>query len=671
MKREIRKLLVANRGEIASRIFRTCDAMGIATVAVYSDADADLPFVRHAGEAFRLGPPPARDSYLRIDRILEAATATGADAVHPGFGFLAENDAFAQAVIDAGLVWVGPRPDAIRAMGLKREAKLTAERAGVPVIPGYSGEAQHLAAFEEAARTIGFPLLLKASAGGGGKGMRIVRSAAELAAAWESARREAESAFGNPTLIVEKYIERPRHVEIQILGDEHGNVLHFFERECSIQRRHQKILEEAPSAVLDPTVRAQMGEAAVALARAIGYTNAGTVEFVLAPDGRFFFLEVNTRLQVEHPVTEGVVSGLDLVAEQIRVARGERLSWTPERIADAFGGASIEVRLCAEDPASDFLPQSGPIVDFHMPAALLAEPWLRVESAVERGSAVSIHYDSMIAKLIVRADTRADAIQRLRRVLGALSIQGIRTNRAFLLAVLEHPAFVRGELDTHFIETHLADAKSARPSAAEVERAAVLAALFIDHLRDRAREILPALRPHFRNNRYRPAHTTFRYEGDEVRVALTPMRDGSFRATMSGGERDLRVVGVSLDETGDSGTLRAQLGDHRVTARLVATEDQVHVHVLGVSVTFERVPRFHQRRGESAADGCVAPMPGKILRVLVQPNDPVEVGATLVIMEAMKMEHAIKAPHAGKVAEVRIQVGEQVEGGQLLVVLGE
>jgi 3-methylcrotonyl-CoA carboxylase alpha subunit len=671
MKREIRKLLVANRGEIASRIFRTCNAMGIATVAVYSDADADLPFVRHAGEAFRLGPAPARDSYLRVDRILEAAAATGADAIHPGFGFLAENDAFAQAVIDAGLVWVGPSPDAIRAMGLKREAKVTADRAGVPVIPGYSGEAQHLAAFEEAARSIGYPLLLKASAGGGGKGMRIVRGEADLPAAWESARREAESAFGNPTLIAEKYIERPRHVEIQILGDEHGNVVHFLERECSIQRRHQKILEEAPSAALDPNVRDAMGAAAVSLARAIGYTNAGTVEFVLAPDGRFFFLEVNTRLQVEHPVTEGVVAGLDLVAEQLRVARGERLAWTQERIARAFGGASIEVRLCAEDPASDFLPQSGPILDFHLPPDLVAEPWLRVESAVEAGSTVSIHYDSMIAKLIVRADTRADAIQRMRRVLSALSVQGIRTNRAFLLAVLEHPAFVRGELDTHFIETHLADAKAARPPAEAVARAALLGALFLDQLRLSTRTILPALRPHFRNNRFAPVRTTFRHDGDEVKVSWTPTRDGALRTTVAGTEQDVRVLALHLDARGDAGTLVVQLGDHRVRARVLAAESSVHVHLLGTSISLERVARFHRPGGDSAADGCVAPMPGKVLKVLVQPGDAIEAGATLVIIEAMKMEHAIKAPHAGTIAEVRTQPGEQVEGGQLLVVLAD
>jgi 3-methylcrotonyl-CoA carboxylase alpha subunit len=674
MKREIRKLLVANRGEIASRIFRTCDRMGIATVAVFSDADAGLPFVRHAGEAFRVGPPAARDSYLRVDRILEAARATGADAVHPGFGFLAENDAFAQAVLDAGLVWVGPSPAAIRAMGLKREAKVTAQAAGVPVIPGYSGEAQDLAAFEEAARSLGFPLLLKASAGGGGKGMRIVRGPDELAAAWEGARREAESAFGNPTLIAEKYVERPRHVEIQILGDEHGHVVHLLERECSIQRRHQKILEEAPSAVLDPSVRAQMGDAAVSLAKAIGYTNAGTVEFVLAPDGRFYFLEVNTRLQVEHPVTEGVLPGLDLVEEQLRIARGEPLGWTADRVAATFTGASIEVRLCAEDPAAEFLPQSGPIVDFHLPAALLAEPWLRIESAVERGSSVSIHYDSMIAKLVVHGPTRADAIQRLRRALASLSVQGIRTNRAFLLAILEHPAFVRGELDTHFIETHLGAAKAARPSKEATGRAGMLATLFLDALRARGQELLPALSPHYRNNRGAPARATFRHDADDLRVAFTAARDGSFVVTAGDAPSvSVRISALRLDHgaTDARGTLEVEADGHRYAARVVATDDAVFVHALGVSVALERVPRFARPGGESAADGCAAPMPGKILRILVQPGDAVEPGATLVIMEAMKMEHAIKAPHAGKVAEIRAQAGEQVDGGQLLVVLGE
>jgi acetyl/propionyl-CoA carboxylase alpha subunit len=679
MKREIHKLLVANRGEIASRIFRTAHTMGIATVAVFSDADADLPFVRDAGEAFRLGPGPSRDSYLRIDRILEAARATGADAVHPGFGFLAENDAFAQAVIDAGLVWVGPSPDAIRAMGLKREAKITAQKAGVPVIPGYSGEDQSLGAFERAAVEIGFPLLLKASAGGGGKGMRIVGATSELAAAYESARREAESAFGNPTLIAEKYVERPRHIEVQILGDEHGQVVHFMERECSVQRRHQKILEEAPSVAIDATLRARIGEAAVSLCKAIGYTNAGTVELVLTKDAsgapQFFFLEVNTRLQVEHPVTEGILPGLDLVEEQLRIARGERLRWDAARVASSHVGWSIEVRLCAEDPATDFLPQSGRIDDFHLPPEIAGASWLRIESAIERGSVVSIHYDSMIAKLIVRGDSREDAIQRLRLVLSSLAVAGIRTNRRFLLALLDHPAFVRGELDTHFIETHLAEAKLATPSAAEIERAAIASAVVLAALRAGERSLLPALPPAFRNNRGGADRVTFAIDDVEHVVSLTPRRAGGWDASCGASRAVALLRALHLDATDDgaerAGVATLDLDDHRVRARFVVDEDRVHLHIAPVTVTLSRVPRLPRPGGESAADGSVAPMPGKILRVLVSAGDSVETGSTLVIMEAMKMEHAIKASHAGKVAEVRVRVGDQVEGGQLLVVLGE
>jgi acetyl/propionyl-CoA carboxylase alpha subunit len=563
-------------------------------------------------------------------------------------------------------------------MGLKREAKITAQKAGVPVIPGYSGQDQSLAAFERAASEIGFPLLLKASAGGGGKGMRIVRGADELAAAFESARREAESAFGNPTLIAEKYVERPRHIEVQILGDEHGEVVHFMERECSVQRRHQKILEEAPSVAIDATLRARIGEAAVSLCKAIGYTNAGTVELVLtkgaAGEPQFFFLEVNTRLQVEHPVTEGILPGLDLVEEQIRIARGERLRWDAARVASSYTGWSIEVRLCAEDPATDFLPQSGRVDDFHLPPEIASAAWLRIESAIEPGSVVSIHYDSMIAKLIVRGESRDAAIQRLRLVLSSLSVPGIRTNRRFLLALLDHPAFVRGELDTHFIETHLAAAKVAVPRAAEIERAAIASALVLATLRAEERSLLPALPPAFRNNRGGPERVTLAVDELEHVVSLTPRRAGGWDAACGGSSATAHVRALKLDASDGAertGNATIDLGDHRVRARFVLGEERVHLHVAPVTVTFTRVPRLPRPGGESAADGSVAPMPGKILRVLVAAGDAVETGTTLVIMEAMKMEHAIKASHGGKVAEVRVQAGDQVEGGQLLVVLGE
>ena len=395
----IQKILIANRGEIARRIMRTCRKMGIATVAVYSEADADMPFVAEADEAILLGPAPSTESYLRIDRVLEAAALTGSDAIHPGYGFLAENAAFAEACGDAGVIFIGPTPDAIRSMGSKREAKALVEKAGVPVIPGYDGSKQDPKVLAKEAVKVGFPVLLKASAGGGGKGMKLVREEAGLPDAIASAAREGQSSFGDGTLLVEKYIDDPRHVEIQILGDSHGNLIHLNERECSIQRRHEKIVEETPSPALDAALRTEMGEAAILCCKTIGYQNAGTVEFILAPDRNFYFLEVNTRLQVEHPVTE-FVTGLDLVEEQILVAQGEALRLSQEAVR--FEGAAIEVRLYAEDPAAGFLPQSGKIVDWDLPPA----EGLRVDSGVEAGSEVSIHYDPMLAKIITSGESR-------------------------------------------------------------------------------------------------------------------------------------------------------------------------------------------------------------------------------------------------------------------------
>src|SRR5512144_703723 len=416
--RSIDKVLVANRGEIALRVMRTCRAMGIATVAVYSDADASAPFVRFADEAVRIGPPPARESYLAINAILDAARMTGAGAIHPGYGFLSENARFSEAVADAGLVFIGPPAGVIAQLGSKQAAKRIAARAGVPTVPGYSGDDQSTAAFVAAADTIGYPVLVKASAGGGGKGMRIVRHARELADAIERARGEAASAFGDDTLLLEKYIERPRHIEIQILGDTHGHVVHLWERECSIQRRYQKVIEEAPSPALDPERRATMGRAAVELARAVGYVGAGTVEFITDPDHAFYFLEVNTRLQVEHPVTE-LTTGLDLVREQIRVARGEPLGYTA---APAQQGWAIEVRLCAEDPERDYLPTTGTLLAVDVP------PTVRADIGVVAGSEVGIHYDSMLGKIVAHAPTRREAAQVLRRALEETWVPGIVTN---------------------------------------------------------------------------------------------------------------------------------------------------------------------------------------------------------------------------------------------------
>src|SRR5687767_5152381 len=430
---------------------RTCRAMGIATVAVYSDADADAPFVRFADEAVRIGAAPARESYLVIASLLDAARRTGANAIHPGYGFLSENAAFAEAVAEAGLVFIGPPANVIRALGSKQAAKRLAQRAGVPIVPGYHGDDQSV--LVEEAKKIGFPVLVKASGGGGGKGMRVVQSAGELAEAIERARGEAKSAFGDDTLLLERYIERPRHIEIQILGDTHGNVVHLWERECSIQRRHQKVVEEAPSVALDDTRRTAMGQAAVHLGVAVGYVGAGTVEFITDPQGEFYFLEVNTRLQVEHPVTE-LTTGLDLVREQIRIARGEKLGYDaapPQR------GWAIEVRLCAEDADRDYLPTTGTLLAVDVPATV------RADLGVVAGSEVGIHYDSMLGKIISYAPTRREAAQLLARALDETWVPGLVTNREQLARILKHPAFLAGELDTHFLDTHAGELAGRTP----------------------------------------------------------------------------------------------------------------------------------------------------------------------------------------------------------------
>jgi len=460
----IRRLLVANRGEIAVRIMRACDELGIETVAVYSDADKDALHVRAARHAYRLGPATAAESYLSIARLLEAARETGADAIHPGYGFLAENAAFARACREAGLIFVGPPPEAIAAMGSKIAARQTMQAAGVPVVPGETPTDQSDAALIAAAHRAGFPMLVKASAGGGGKGMRVVRDESELATAIAGARHEATSAFGDGTLYVERLVERPRHVEIQIMADAHGHAVHLFERDCSTQRRHQKVIEESPSPALTPSLRKEMGDAAVKAALAVGYQNAGTVEFLLEGTGeeaRFYFLEMNTRLQVEHPVTEAV-TGVDLVKAQLAVAAGEPLPWSQDELHQR--GHAIECRIYAEDPAHDFLPQAGRIVGYYPPV----RPGVRIDSGVEAGSEVTVHYDPMVAKLVAHAESRDAAIARARAALAEFDVLGLVTNIPFLLRVLDSEAFRRGQLHTGFLDGEGSDlcASPALPAAA-------------------------------------------------------------------------------------------------------------------------------------------------------------------------------------------------------------
>lgn len=637
---------------------RTCRKMGISTVAVYSEADPDAPFVQEADEAFLLGPAPSTESYLRIDKILEAAKRSRSDAIHPGYGFLAESAEFAEACRSAGVTFIGPTPEAIRSMGSKREAKALVDQAGVPVIPGYDGSDQNHAVLAEEATRIGFPVLLKANAGGGGKGMRLVRRQEELSDAIASAAREGQSGFGDGTLLVEKYIDNPRHVEIQILGDRYGDLIHLNERECSIQRRHQKIIEETPSPALDAELRSAMGAAAVLCGKAIDYQNAGTVEFILAPDRSFYFLEINTRLQVEHPVTE-YVTGLDLVEEQILIAQGEPLRLSQEQVR--FDGAAVEVRIYAEDPSAGFLPQSGEVVDWHLPPA----DGLRVDTGVETGSKVSIYYDPMLAKIITSGDNRAVALQRMRRALRSLSVQGVVTNRDFLLRVLSHPEFIAGNFDTHFIEQHMQEALNEPPDDSAERCAAVVATLAAQQQRELERVIIPTVPSGWRNNFHTPQWAEYEV-GDRVhRVEYRHLGENVF--TISIGETQQQVRVVSWDDP----RITLEVDGHRTTARVIMSGDHTYVRADEIDAALALKPRFPDKASLVPAGGCVAPMPGKIIEIRVSEGDTVQAGQVLLIMEAMKMEHSVSAPQDGTVNQVSVVSGDQVDADTLLVVVGE
>jgi acetyl-CoA carboxylase biotin carboxylase subunit len=658
MSGRIRKVLVANRGEIARRVLRTVRAMGLAGVAVYSDADERAPHVADADEAVRIGPAPSRESYLAIDRILDAARATGADAIHPGYGFLSENADFAARVAEAGLTFIGPPVDAIRRMGSKIGAKALMAEAGVPVVPGASLAELPLKESVAAARAIGFPVLIKASAGGGGKGMRIVRDEAAFTEALATARREAESAFGDGTLLIERYFDAPRHIEIQIFGDVHGNVIHLGERECSIQRRYQKILEEAPSPAVDATLRARMGDAAVAVARAIGYVGAGTVEFIVDQTGAFYFLEVNTRLQVEHAVTEAV-TGLDLVRWQILLAEGEALPLTQAGVA--LAGHAIEARLYAEDPARDFLPATGSVLVWE-PAAIAG---VRYDSGVEAGSEVGVHYDPLLAKIIAHAPTRAEAIVRLRRALEVLGVGPVVTNRDFLLAVLDHPAFIAGDLDTHFIARHLPVAgRQPTPDTARDRTHAIVAALYEHEQRRRAGGPLPVSVPSgWRNNRWRAQDVAYLIGGERIEVRYVAEADGRF--LVDGGEAGNECRVLAAEARG----LAVEIDGVRRRFTVTAGAGVLVVHgALGTS-TLKPVPRFPPSEREDLAGGCVAPMTGIIREVRVQAGDRVEKGTVMLVLEAMKMEHQMIARAVGVVQQVRVEVGQMVDPDEVLIVV--
>jgi 3-methylcrotonyl-CoA carboxylase alpha subunit len=658
------KLLVANRGEIACRILRTARRLGLHTVAVYSEADARARHVAMADEAHLIGPAPARESYLRIDRILEVARRSGAEAIHPGYGFLSENAEFAEACAAAGIVFVGPPAAAIRAMGSKSTARELMEAAVVPVLPGYHGHDQRLETFQAEAERLGYPVLIKAVFGGGGKGMRVVARPQELPEAFAAARREAASAFGHDQLLLEKYLHRPRHVEVQIFADRFGAAVHLYERDCSLQRRHQKVMEEAPAPTLAPERRAQMTRAALAAARAVGYVGAGTVEFLLAKDGEFYFIEMNTRLQVEHPVTE-MVTGLDLVEWQLRVAAGEPLPLPQEQIA--CNGHAVEARIYAEDPARDFQPYSGRILHLRLPEE---SPHVRVDSGVAEGDEIGVHYDPLIAKLIAWDRDRAGALRRLRHALAQARIAGVATNVAFLSALAAHPAYLKPNLDTGFIERHRDDLiPGERPTPEWIVAAAALAELLrIDREAEAAAE--RSSDPHS------PWHWRDGWRLNQDSRHVLCFRDG--RASVQVTARHRRGYYL-LELPFRSFCARGALEGEELLADLDGVRARLAVVRSGGEFTLIAEGRCYRLSlddpvapalaEEHPAGSLMASMPGIVTSVLVKPGDRVVKGQPLATLEAMKMEHALVAPADGVVQAVRCTPGEQVREGMELIVL--
>jgi 3-methylcrotonyl-CoA carboxylase alpha subunit len=651
----LKKILIANRGEIAQRIIRTASQFGVKTVAVVSEADRRAPFARAADEVVEIGPGQATESYLRGDKILAAAKATGADAVHPGYGFLAENPAFAEAVRDAGLTFIGPSPEAMRRMGGKAEAKAIAARAGVPVVPGYDGESQSGQALAAEASRIGYPVVIKAVAGGGGRGMRVVERAQEFAAAIDSARREAEAAFGDGRVLLEKLIVHPRHIEVQVFGDRHGSLVHLFERDCTLQRRHQKVIEEAPAPGMSGELRAKMCAAAIACTRAVRYEGAGTVEFLveggaLGPDTPWYFIEMNTRLQVEHPVTEAI-TGLDLVEWQLRVAAGEPL---PLRQAEiAMSGNAIEARLCAEDPARGFLPSTGPLVRFELHAG----DGMRIDAGTAQGQTVSPYYDSLLAKLIASGPDRTTAIRRLARALEHAVVAGPRTNQAFLHALLQHPSFVAGRMDTGLIDRELGRLATATPDPAAI-------AYGVSHLLRRARadaESLPRGRVQGEGLSSWSAHDGFQL-GPPRSQRLTVLADGAPTEV----EVDWGAAGPSVRLPGSDGPSAPP------AASVQLAGDSNPLYVLhNMRQTELAWPTYEAEALDAAGDGSSirAPIVGRVARLFVKVGDAVTKGDRIAVVEAMKMEHVLHAGRDGVVATVAVREGEQVTQGALIAAL--
>ena len=670
------KILIANRGEIACRVAATARRMAIKTVAVYSDADANAKHVSVCDEAVHIGASAPRESYLRWQHILEAAKATGAQAVHPGYGFLSENEEFAQACADAGLVFIGPLPSSIKAMGLKAESKQLMGKAGVPLVPGYHGADQDPALLQREADGIGYPVLIKASAGGGGKGMRAVDKAEDFAAALASCKREAINSFGDDAVLIEKYVQRPRHIEIQVFGDMHGNYVYLFERDCSVQRRHQKVLEEAPAPGMTPELRQKMGEAAVAAARAVSYVGAGTVEFIVEQraDGsmEFFFMEMNTRLQVEHPVTEAI-TGQDLVEWQLRVASGETLPLRQDQLR--INGHAIEARICAENPDNNFLPATGTLQVYGLPDCVTFEradapggPRVRVDSGVRQGDAISPFYDSMVAKLIVHGETRAQALARLDVALAQTHIVGLNTNVQFLRNVVQSKSFVQADLDTGLIPREAAVLFKQEKVGLTLAVAGAIANTLLQEQAFEARFSVQAqwLDPWARRDGWRshgPSTRRFDYEfaGEVHVIEMTTLHDGTLQLAVAGEVASFAFVTVTHG-------IDVRFGSRRQIVNVYQSGAIVHVFSAQGATQIVVIDAL-AHAGDAQVEGgrLTAPMPGKVVSFAVKAGDKVKIGQTLAVLEAMKMEHTIAAPADGVVGELLYAPGDQVpEGAELL-----
>jgi 3-methylcrotonyl-CoA carboxylase alpha subunit len=653
------KILIANRGEIACRVIAAARELGVRTVAVYSEADRGARHVALADEARHIGPAEASASYLNIEAILAAASASGAEAIHPGYGFLSENEDFAAACVKAGIVFIGPSPRAIAAMGDKSAAKRLMEKAGVPLVPGYHGEKQDAAFLKKEADRIGYPVLIKASAGGGGKGMKVAEDAEGFAAALESAKREAKSAFGDERVLIEKYLDRPRHIEVQVFGDSQGNVVYLFERDCSVQRRHQKVLEEAPAPGLSAERRKAMGTAAVAAAKSIKYTGAGTVEFIVGHDGRFYFMEMNTRLQVEHPVTE-MVTGLDLVKLQLEVAAGGKLPFKQSDLH--LNGHAIEARIYAENPAKGFLPSTGTLRHLRLPADTA-----RVDTGVRQGDSITPHYDPMIAKLIVWGEDRTAALGRMRAALAACEIIGVASNVEFLARTVASRAFAGADLDTGLIERSRAELFPADAGASDEDLAAAALAELLAEQAQSAASARASGDPHSPWNTVDGWRLNLGSHHELVFALAEKTYPVQIHFAESGlqleiGGREFAFGGREVD-----GILQVTLGDASFRVRAVRDGAQWHLFRNGAHRVLALQSAQTAPEPDSRLGTLAAPMPGKVLQVLVAVGAKVAKGTPLVILEAMKMEHSIAAPHDGRVAEIHFQAGEQVNEGALLL----